>query len=295
MEAGQEYSRSGLKSDENTYTILVPLQDISRSNTLLPPAIRAAKEHDGHIILLNTIEIPYQLPPSEAKQFVLEREVMLMHSLDVIKTAGCEGEIMIRIAHRLDYAIDQIALSLKADLIVMWMKNSGPFFDRTIYKKLQHLNSNILVATKNVESRFDEVIIIVDQDHKVNPMLSVALYLLGSKNRRVHVIPACHSEHEKQYCEKIMYSVESFIKECSYKQAKANVQIVNSLKEISSSVSAHTCMLLAANSWNRSKLRKKLRASVLEIDIPVFLFKCKIKKPAGTKSITAQIKKLFEY
>lgn len=100
------------------YTVLVSLQNIDLIKTLLPPAIRAAKRQDGKIILLNVIEIPYQLPPSEAKQFILEREFKLEYARQVIETAGCDVEIMIRIAHRITYAIKHLSKDENVNIII---------------------------------------------------------------------------------------------------------------------------------------------------------------------------------
>ncbi|TYP93734.1 hypothetical protein LX73_1444 [Fodinibius salinus] len=76
-----------------------------------PPAIRADKRNNGKIILLNIIDIPYQLPTSEAEEFKLERELKLEYVRQIIESAGCKVEITVRIAHRLSHAIEQLANS----------------------------------------------------------------------------------------------------------------------------------------------------------------------------------------
>lgn len=122
METHQKHqftvSGEHLTQDNGEYTVLVSLQDIDLTKTLLPPAIRAAKRHDGKIILLNIIEIPYQLPPSEAKQFLLEREFKLEYARQIIETAGCDVEIMIRIAHRITYAIKHLSKDENVNIII---------------------------------------------------------------------------------------------------------------------------------------------------------------------------------
>lgn len=107
-----------LTQDNGEYTVLVSLQDMDLTQSLLPPAIRAAKRHDGKIILLNVIEIPYQLPPSEAKQFILEREFKLEYARQIIETAGCDAKIKVRIAHRISYAIQRFLKDKNVNLII---------------------------------------------------------------------------------------------------------------------------------------------------------------------------------
>lgn len=63
---------SSYLSDE--YTIVVVVQNPAQLGLLLPTAIDIAKLHHGRVILLNMIEIPYQLPPSAARKFIKEQE-----------------------------------------------------------------------------------------------------------------------------------------------------------------------------------------------------------------------------
>ncbi len=100
------------------YTILVPIKYHEQFDILLPVAIDIATKHQGKVILLNIIEIPYQLPPSAAKKFILERELLLMPGKEMLKRAGCMGSTAIRIAHHTENAIERFARHENVNIIV---------------------------------------------------------------------------------------------------------------------------------------------------------------------------------
>ncbi len=83
--------QNGSSQLRDEYIVLVPIQDSKQFNMLLPLAIDLAAKHDGKILLLNIIEIPYQLPPSTAKKFILERELYLRQGMEMLRRAECRG------------------------------------------------------------------------------------------------------------------------------------------------------------------------------------------------------------
>ena len=54
------------------YRILVPVANAASLAVLLPPAVKAAKECAGFIILLHIIVVPDQLPFSAGRQYAEE-------------------------------------------------------------------------------------------------------------------------------------------------------------------------------------------------------------------------------
>lgn len=290
MAAKREVLHSDFIKKNNRYKILVPLQDVSLSKTLLPPAIRAAKQNNGEIILLSIIEIPYQLPPSEAEQFKLEKEFELQYALQVIETAGCPGEIMVRIAHRFPYAIEQLAGSLHIDLIIMWTKNKRWFWHEEILKKLYNVKSEILAVNEKVEPHFDDVILVINKLRSIKFMLRHAFYLMGSEKRKIHIITDCNKKEVEKYLQRLRHTMHSFSKEPSINQFKTKMNIINSFKEMPDVALDNTCMLISAPFQKKSKKRKKLEANSSRLGIPVFLLKTGKSESPGVKRVTTQIK-----
>lgn len=108
------------------YRVLVPIGKFEQFGILLPPAIAIATKYNGVVILLNIIEIPYQLPPSAARRFLLERELFLMNGLEMVKESQCKARVEVRIAHRVSYAIDRFAKKEEVNLIIKGRsKNNG--------------------------------------------------------------------------------------------------------------------------------------------------------------------------
>lgn len=113
-----EVIQNGSVHSKKSYTILVPIQNRKQFDLLLPAAIDMATKHHGKVFLLNIIEIPYQLPPSAARKFILERELLLMPGMEMLKRAGCRGITTIRIAHHTGNAIERFAEYENVNIIV---------------------------------------------------------------------------------------------------------------------------------------------------------------------------------
>jgi len=103
---------------KDAYTVLVPIRDPEQFSLLLPPAIDLATKNHGKIILLNIIEIPYQLPPSSAKKFITERELMLEQGLEMLALADCSGSTAVRIAHDTNSAIKRFSKDEDVNIII---------------------------------------------------------------------------------------------------------------------------------------------------------------------------------
>ncbi|WP_445665425.1 universal stress protein [Fodinibius sp. AD559] len=111
-------SKSGSSQLKDGYSVLVPIQNSKEFDVLLPTAIDLATTHNGRVILLNIIEIPYQLPPSAAERFITERELLLSEGLDMLERAGCRGSSAVRIAHDKNDAIKQFSKDENVNIII---------------------------------------------------------------------------------------------------------------------------------------------------------------------------------
>ncbi|MFH5884161.1 universal stress protein [Halalkalibaculum sp. DA3122] len=278
------------------YTVLVPLQDLDLTKTLLPPAIRTAKRHDGKIILLNIIEIPYQLPPSEAKQFTLEREFKLQYARQIIETAGCDAEIMVRVAHRIPSAIEQLALSLDIDLIIIWAKNKGLLWNKEIYQKLYAVNSNLVVAKELVETHFEDVFIQVDDLQAASSMMEHATYLFGNEEGIIHMISEYSENDEKSTLRKVRSIVDGFHRQNPWFAGKTIIHQLEQksaareyLKDIYHKVTGSTGVLVSYPSGKRSRTDSWLAEVAKDLNLPVYILKIARIEPVGIDRIANQV------
>lgn len=113
-----EVIQKGSAHAKRGYSILVPVQHHEQFDLLLPTAIDIATKYQGNVILLNIIEIPYQLPPSAARKFILERELFLMPGMEMLNSAECRGSTAIRIAHHTSNAIKRFSIRRNVNMIV---------------------------------------------------------------------------------------------------------------------------------------------------------------------------------
>lgn len=300
MESDRESSISGftnsLAREKSEYTVLVPLQDMDVGKTLLPPAIRAANRHDGKIILLNIIEIPYQLPPSEAEQFTLEREFKLQYARQIIETAGCDGQIMVRIAHRIPYAIKQLASSLDIDLIIMQAEKKGLWWAKKISLELYTVKSNLLAARNNADSHFNKVILTVDDPLSARSMMEHATYLLESEEGTIHIIPDYSPNNKKSTLRKLRSIVDEFNRQNPWFAGKTVIHQLqpksaarNYLNEMYHKGKGSTGVLFPYSPGKKSRAGTWLSDEAEELNLPVFLSKVGRVEPGGIDQLTNRL------
>lgn len=128
--------QNGSSQLRDEYTILVPIRDPKEFDLVLPTAIDLAAKYHGKVILLNIIEIPYQLPPSAAKIFVLERELLLSQGLKMLERAECRGCTAVRIAHNANKAIERFSKEQNANIIIR--EHDPEARADTIFKRLKN-------------------------------------------------------------------------------------------------------------------------------------------------------------
>lgn len=125
--------QNSLSQDRDEYTVLVPVQNSKQFDLLLSPAIDLAKKNQGYVLLLNIIEIPYQLPPSSARKFILERELLLSQGLEILEGAECRGNTAVRIAHDKNDAVRQFSKDEDVNVVIQeydLKTNSDTIFNR---------------------------------------------------------------------------------------------------------------------------------------------------------------------
>lgn len=93
------------EGDPQKHRILVPVANSAFLAVSLPSAIKAAREHGGHIILLHVVVVSDQLPFSAASRYVNDSRPFLIDAAEAVQAEGIPAGVSIRIAHRAAQAI----------------------------------------------------------------------------------------------------------------------------------------------------------------------------------------------
>lgn len=310
MEAqGYRYFSSNLPKREGSvnsyksaqYMVLVPLQDLDLCEILLPPAIQAVRMHNGSILLLNVIVIPYQLAPSEAECYVLERQMLLMNALELVKKAGCRGNIMVRIAHSVSYAILQEAKANQVDLIVMASGDKQPLWKRKEYKRLQIVRSNLLIVDNRIRPKINEIFIWIEEVESIPALLDNAHYLLGNTRSSIHLLVDLDSMKNRQELSDIQNYIISTIQRYPWFDGEIRIDQLG-LEPYDNSYLRHFYdvdrgeigVLLPYPVKNKSRAFHQLKRAVSALKLPVYKAKFSNTEPTGIYWMIRQIKHHLE-
>ena len=123
------------------YRVLVPVANPDSLSTLLPPAVNAARLHDGKVTLLHIVTVPSPTPLSSGYRYLTHSDALRERAIAMIPDEDVAVEYIVRVARRVAPAIIDTAQEQHADLLVIgWQgeKNSegrttlGPNIDQVL-------------------------------------------------------------------------------------------------------------------------------------------------------------------
>ena len=267
------------------YRVLIPIANSAFLAVLLPPAIKAARECNGHIILLHVVVVPDQLPFSAASRYVNNSRPFLIDAAEAVKAEGIPAKVSIRIAHRAAQAIIGTAIEENVDLMVMGWRgpirspytNIGKKIDRFMDK----VNCETLIIQQNNTPPFRNILIpLADPDQTVSA-LQKAWFLaenLGSTIEILHVFPRAADASRR---EKLIFSFQERIARFRDNQGNRAPKIIfktiDSSKPVSAIVKASgefDCLVLSSTrkSWLKRKLSRGTMSQIARrIETPLIL------------------------
>jgi nucleotide-binding universal stress UspA family protein len=259
------------QTDED-YAVLVPVQKRKLLKSLLPPAIRAAKECNGKIILLNVVERPIKVKDATAKRIASYRKALLSKGRKMINVAGCECEITVKIARSSASVIKRIAEERQVKMVMMGgRERTSSLFKSEIHHKLLRLNIPIIICKDQVKGDLESVVVFIDDLQHAYSMMLHAPFLLSDKNPKMYIV---HTFSERADLNRLKSHIDDLKKD----RPEFPAQII--LKQVPSDISRkistvdkqNTCILF---SYSGRKWFKDLFSAgeMSRTDFPVFLFK----------------------
>jgi len=203
------------RGDQQIYQILVPMANPDSSAVLLFPAIKAAKERGGHIILLYVIVVPDQLPFSAARRFVEDSRPLIKDAAEAIKAEGIPVKVLIRIAHRVALAIIETAIEENVNLLVMgWGGRSHSRFTaigKNIDRVIDKVGCEILIIQQNNTLPFRNILLpLADPDRTVSA-LQKAWFLAANEDFTIDVLHVFPPSAEASGREKLISAFQASI------------------------------------------------------------------------------------
>ena len=132
------------------YRVLVPVANPDSLATLLPPAVHAAKLHDGKVTLLHIVTVPSPTPLSSGYRYLQASDALQKQAIDMVADEDVAVEYIVRVARRVAPAIIDTAREQHADLVVIGWRGTmnidgkttlGPNIDRV----LSEINCDVMM------------------------------------------------------------------------------------------------------------------------------------------------------
>jgi APA family basic amino acid/polyamine antiporter len=192
--AGQD--RKIYEGDSQKYRVLVAIANPASLAVLLPTAVKAAKQHNGHIILLHIIVVPDQLPSSAGRQYVEESRPWLEDAAASIEAEGIPVKVSMLISHQAPRAIIETVTEENVNLLVLgWCGRSRSYFT-TFGKNIDRVIAGVgcvtLIIPQANTRPFKNILIALTDPAQTVSALQTAWLLTGNDDSTVevlHVIP----------------------------------------------------------------------------------------------------------
>ncbi len=132
------------------YRVLVPVANPDSLATLLPPAVHAARLHDGKVTLLHIVTVPSPTPLSSGYRYLQASDALQKQAIDMVADEDVAVEYIVRVARRVAPAIIDTAREQHADLVIIGWRGTmnidgkttlGPNIDRV----LSEINCDVMM------------------------------------------------------------------------------------------------------------------------------------------------------
>ncbi len=154
------------------YRVLVPVANPDSLTTLLPPAVHAAKLHDGKVTLLHIVTVPSPTPLSSGYRYLQASDALQKQAIDMVADEDVAVEYIVRVARRVAPAIIDTAREQHADLVVIGWRGTmnvegkttlGPNIDRV----LSEINCDVMMLQPGDSAAATRILLPVAEPRQV--------------------------------------------------------------------------------------------------------------------------------
>ena len=186
------------------YRVLVPVANPGSLATLLPPAVHAAKLHDGKVTLLHIVTVPSPTPLSSGYRYLQASDALQKQAIAMVADEDVAVEYIVRVARRVAPAIIDTAREQHADLVVIGWSGTmnvegrttlGPNIDRV----LSEINCDVMMLQPGDSAAAKRILMPVAEPRQVAYSLGLVQQIsTGLQLDLLHVFSAEATSAERE-------------------------------------------------------------------------------------------------
>jgi amino acid transporter/nucleotide-binding universal stress UspA family protein len=181
-----------LRATKERFRILLPVDDPGQVERLARFATRFAAAEDGETILLHTLRVPRQIPPSAGYLLLRQARPAIDTITTLVGRGGGRVSSVVRMSHRKAWrSIVDTIHEYGVDAVVMgWRSGTGYrgyLVGRTIDEIVRNVNCDAIVMQDPPTARVARVLVCVSAPARAEPMLKVAR-LIASRRARIDLL-----------------------------------------------------------------------------------------------------------
>ena len=276
------------------YTVLAPIANPDSLQSLLRPAIAAARQHSGRVLLLHVITVPEFLPLSAGRQYVEQSRTLTNQAVAMVEAADVPVEVLVRIAHEPAEAIIQTTFERAIDLLIMgWRgqsRSSNTFLGRNIDRIVEQVNCEVLVMQQRRPPPFHRFLVPIADPLQTKQAIRTAQLLAANGERpegeqAAHQIDVVHIFHPNvaparrdRFTDAIKLQLDGiradFGAVAPYRIDFMPIEGSDVVGAIADAAVDHDCIILGAtrDSWLKQQLFGNTPAQIAaKVDAPVML------------------------
>jgi amino acid transporter/nucleotide-binding universal stress UspA family protein len=185
-----------LRTKKERFRVLVPVDDVATMPGLVHVASQLARIQDGDIVVLHTVAVPRQVPPSAGRPLIQQARATVDHATALAERAGARVSALVRVSHRQPWrAVVDTIVEYRADVVILgWRGRPRSHWHhrgREIDRILTHANCDLIAIQNPPASPAARVLVAVSTSGPAELMLSVARLFAARRGviELVHVTP----------------------------------------------------------------------------------------------------------
>lgn len=124
--------------------IIVPVANAKTVEQLQRFAIRIARSQNADITVLNVIQVPAQLPPSEGRKYLGQARALLSRAIGMAEAARIPVYSLVKLTHNIPKAIIETCEERKIDLMILGWEGAKSVHNRVFGTKLDEIILNTI-------------------------------------------------------------------------------------------------------------------------------------------------------
>lgn len=183
---------------DGRYHVLVAIANPDSLSVLLPPAIRAARENNGIILLLHVITVPPQLPLSAGRTYIENSRALTQTAVHMVESADVPVEVLLRISHKPADAIVQTVYERSVDLLVLGWRGDSHLtrhsVGRSVDEIVEQVNCHALIIQQTGAPPYRRILVAIADPLQTAPAVRRARLLMDDGDAQVDVVHVFHPD-----------------------------------------------------------------------------------------------------